>query len=171
MSQYGVESMRMKLLKNQNGFSLIEAMIAMVVLTVGLLAVGLLQIGAIKGNTNAISRSDGVAIAQTVLDELRSRPIDDTLLNTGANLNAGQPAGNTLPTAANIAAADHSGDEIFPTNQFTSQNGQTYTVLWNVLDNIPVTGAKTVRVFVYWNDQHFGVNRAIMTSVVGGLYL
>ena len=156
---------------NQKGFSLIEAMIAMVILSIGLLAVGLMQIGAMKGNSNAISRTDGVAMAQSVMDILRTLPVEDPLLSGGSNLGAGMPAGNNLPTAAEIATADHPGDEIFASNPIPSINGQNYTIFWNVAENSPIADTRTVRVFVYWNDQKFGLNRAIMTSVVGGLYL
>lgn len=153
------------LLNNQNGFSLIEALVALVILTIGLLAVGLMQIGAIKGNTNALSRSDGAAIAQSVMDSLRSVSLDNDLLSDEGN---GIDGG---ATSANSDDADHSGAEIFGTNPFIGSNGQTYTIFWNVLDDTPVESAKTVRVFVFWTDQKFGRNRAIMTSVLGGLYL
>lgn len=157
--------MKKLLVQNQKGFSLLEAIIAMSILTVGLLAVGLMQIGAMKSNTSALSRSDGTAIAQSVMDELRSVPMDDDLLtDTGSAINAGE-AGVTP------AAADHTGTEIFGANPFTGANGQTFTIFWNVVDDTPVNNAKTVRVYVYWTDRQFGLNRAIMTSVLGGLYL
>ena len=163
--------MKRLIIDNQKGFSLIEAMIAMVILSVGLLAVGLMQIGAMKANTNAISRTDGVAMAQSVLDTLRTLPVDDPLLSGSGDLGAGMPAGNNLPTDDEIDDADHSGDEIFMSNRVFGVNGQKYTIFWNVIENSPVADTRTVRVFVYWNDQKFGLNRTIMTSVVGGLYL
>lgn len=156
--------MNIKLLKNQQGFSLIEVVVAMAILTFGLLAVGLMQIGAMRGNTNATSRSSGVAVAQSVMDDLRSLPLDHTLLqdvNAGV-LDRGAASGGADP---NAAQADHNQGTI------TTPNGQVFTVFWNVADDAPLASAKTVRVFVYWNDRHFGLNRAIMTSVVGGLYL
>ena len=157
--------MKNRFLKNQQGFSLIEAMIAMVILSVGLLAVGLMQISAIKGNTNALSRTDGVAMAQSVMDRLRGLPIDDALLSdvdpASTNLDDGRAAGG----APDDTLAGHSEGLV------TGPNGQNYTVFWNVDEDTPVANAKTVRVFVYWTDQKFGLNRTIMTSVIGGLYL
>jgi prepilin-type N-terminal cleavage/methylation domain-containing protein len=52
-------------MRNQRGFSLIEALIAMV-----LLSVDLLRIGGIKTNTNAAGRTSGVAVARSVMDDL-----------------------------------------------------------------------------------------------------
>ena len=155
--------MKKTLIKNQRGFSLVEAMIAMVILSVGLLAVGLMQIGAMKGNTNALSRSDGVAMAQSQLDILRSLPLNDAqLVDTGSALDAGSAVGNANP---NDALADHTNGVV------AGSNGQQYTIFWNVVDNTPVPGTKTVRVYTYWTDQKFGLNRVIFTSVLGGLYL
>lgn len=154
--------MKKYLFKNQKGFSLIEALVAMAILAVGLLAVGLMQIGAMKGNTNAMSRSDGVEIAQSVMDRLRSVPLDDTLLSDAFTANG---------LDALDANADHNGSELYAANPVVGPNGQTYSIFWNVLEDTPVASAKTVRVYVLWTDQKFGQNRAIMTSVLGGLYL
>lgn len=159
-------------LKNQQGFSLIEAMIAMVILSIGLMAVGLMQIGAMKGNTNALSRSDGVAMAQSVMDTLRGLPLNDGRLSdsdiANVDLDDGRAVGNNAPIAAN---AGHEGDELFSANPILGINGQSYNIFWNVDDDTPVAGSKTIRLFVYWTDQKFGLNRVITTSVLGGMYL
>jgi type IV pilus assembly protein PilV len=151
---------------NQRGFSLIEALIAMVLLSVGLLAAGLLQIGGIKANVNAAGRTTGIAVAQSVLDDLRGRPLDDPfLLETGTNgsgLNDGMATGGADPTPG---YADHSAGQI------TAADGRTYTIFWNIADGTPMTGTKTLRLFVYWNDPKFGLNRVITTTVLGGYYL
>jgi len=148
-------------IQNQQGFSLIEAMIAMVILSVGLLAVALMQIGAMKGNTNALSRTDGVAMAQSVMDTLRTLPLNDLLLvDNGSAIDDGRDVGAGFAAAA----ADHDNGVV------AGASGQSYNVFWNVADNDD-TNTKTVRLFVYWTDQKFGLNRVIVTSALGGLYL
>jgi hypothetical protein len=52
-------------MRNQRGFSLIEALITMV-----LLIVGLLVARRIKANANAAGRTSGVAVARSVMDDL-----------------------------------------------------------------------------------------------------
>ena len=153
-------------IQNQNGFSLIEAMIAMVILSVGLMAVGLMQIGAMKGNSNALGRSDGVAMAQSQLDTLRCLPFNDPLLtDNGSTINAGRAVGGVFDDTL----AAHTIGEV------AGINGQQYTIFWNIDDNdIDGDGdidTKTIRLFTYWTDQKFGLNRVIVTSVLGGLYL
>lgn len=151
---------------NQRGFSLIEALIAMVLLSVGLLAAGLMQIGGIKANANAAGRTFGVGLAQSIMDDLRSRALDDALLvdtgNRGNGLDDGMATGGSNPVPANADQAP---------GQVTGSDGRTYSVFWNVADDVPVTGTKTVRLFVYWNDSKFGLNKVITTTVLGGFYL
>lgn len=160
------------IIRNQRGFSLIEALIAVVILSVGLLAIGVMQITAMKSNTNALSRGDGVAMAQSVMDILRCVPLDDGMLTdsdtTTANLDDGRAVGNNAPVAAN---AGHQGDEVFASNPTLGPNGLSYNIFWNVDEDVPLTGTRTVRLFVYWNDQRFGRNKVVITSVLGGLYL
>lgn len=159
--------MKTSIVQNQQGFSLIETIIAMAILSIGLLAVGLMQIGAMKGNANALGRSGGVAVAQSRLDSLRCLPLDDPELTdvdiANDNLDDGIALEGNGPTPEN---AGHTA-----ANPVIDMNGQSYTVFWNIDDDTPAEGAKTVRLFVYWNDQKFGLNRVITTSVLGGVYL
>jgi type IV pilus assembly protein PilV len=154
---------------NQRGFSLIEALVAMVLLSVGLLAAGLLQIGGIKANANAAGRTFGVGLAQSIMDDLRSRSVGDALLldtgDRGNDLDDGRAAsgGNPVPADAD--------QKMGLTGQVTGSDGRTYTVFWNVANDVPVTGTKTVRLFVYWNDSKFGLNKVVATTVLGGFYL
>ncbi len=131
------------------------------------MAVGLMQIGAMKANTNALSRGDGVLMAQSVMDTLRCLPLDDVDLSdadtANDNLDDGRAVGGNDPISSNAAHA--------AANPVTGVNGQQYTIFWNVDEDVPVVGAKTIRLFVYWTDQRFGLNRVISTSVLGGLYL
>lgn len=160
--------MKINTIHNQHGFSLVEAMIAMVILMVGLLAVGLMQIGAMKGNTNALGRADGVAMAESVMDTLISFSLDNALLtDNGSVLDAGAATAGNPPVPGN---ADHTGSELFGANPVQGANGMNYTVFWNIADDSPTADAKTVRLFVYWDDQRFGLNRVVSTTVVGGLY-
>jgi type IV pilus assembly protein PilV len=157
-------------IRNQRGFSLIEALIAMVLLSIGLLGTGLLQIGGLKANANAAGRTSGVAVAQSVLDDLRSIPQNDDRLADGdldgaAGLDDGRAAGGSAP---NPAAADRSWNG---TGQYAAADGRTYTVFWNVAEDVPMAGTRTLRLFVYWNDPKFGLNKVVMTTVVGGYYL
>ncbi len=56
--------------KTQSGFSLVELMVAMVILAIGLLGLAELQITAIKGNSKVGSLIMANSVAQTALEEI-----------------------------------------------------------------------------------------------------
>lgn len=61
----------------QRGFSLIEVMVALVVLSVGLLGLGLLQITSMKFNTSAYLRSQSTLLANDLIERIRANPGGD----------------------------------------------------------------------------------------------
>ncbi|MCF6245800.1 MAG: prepilin-type N-terminal cleavage/methylation domain-containing protein [Desulfobacula sp.] len=150
--------------KNNDGFTIIEVMITIVILFVGILAMSLMQIGAIKGNSSAFSRSTANSIGLTFLEELKRLPFDSTSLTTGADLDAGKaPAGGTpnpaladhqytaanLPSLANMFTVDGT--------QIIDNAGNRFTLFWNVVTSSITVGTDTftpfgtIRLFMYWN--------------------
>ena len=166
-------------LKNKGGFTLIEVMITMLVLSIGILAMTMMQIKATHGSSSAYSRSRANSIALTFLEELKRLPFDDNNLtgSAGANLNAGIAPAGGAPTPA---SADHvytAANFPFLTNMFQTSGtdildttGKAYQIFWNV-DKSPITIGTdtytpfcTIRLFVYWNTP-LGRNHAIITAI------
>ena len=77
---------------DQNGFTLIEVLVAVLVLTIGLLGLAGLQVTALRNNHNAYLRSQVSQLAYDLSDRIRANPIG---LRTGSYDN---------PTAAQTAA-------------------------------------------------------------------
>ena len=65
------------------GFTLLEVIIAISILTVGLLAVASMQAAAIRGNDAAYRVTEGVTWAQDRLEYLLVLPYDDPALSIG----------------------------------------------------------------------------------------
>jgi type IV pilus assembly protein PilV len=61
---------------SQLGFTLLEAMIALVVLSVGLLGLAALQARSMQYNSEAMTRSQATVIANEIIDRMRSRTYD-----------------------------------------------------------------------------------------------
>ncbi|MBF0370944.1 MAG: type IV pilus modification protein PilV [Magnetococcales bacterium] len=73
------------------GFTLIEILIALVVLSTGLLGVGLMQAQAIKTTSDASQRSQAIWLASEILDGMRANP-NDLANYAGVTVGYGQDA-------------------------------------------------------------------------------
>jgi type IV pilus assembly protein PilV len=67
----------------QKGFSLVEVLIALVILAVGLLGVTGMQITAIRGNHFSGNLTQATVLAQNKLEELKHLPYYDPKLSSG----------------------------------------------------------------------------------------
>jgi type IV pilus assembly protein PilV len=65
----------------QSGFSLIELLVAVVILAVGLLGLAQLQLTAIKTNSQSFTSTAASVLTQRVLEQVASIPPDDPLFD------------------------------------------------------------------------------------------
>ena len=154
---------------DEKGFTLVEILIAIVVLAIGVLAMGQMQIASIRGNSIANTLTEATTLAQDRMENLiglfytdplnndsdadGNRPVQDGDNNgiddddegtfvDGIN-NFGlddNPLDNTSP-----AAADHSD----PNNPVDGR----YNIFWNIALDYPVNNTKKIRVIVTWTDK------------------
>lgn len=138
-------------LRNENGFTLSEVLVAMVVFLFGILAVLNMQLVSTATNVKSRGMTEGIIVAQNKIEELSMFPYTNTELNdTDGNGNAGMLIPKENVTAGN---ADH-----------TDATDPRYTLFWNVADDIPFTDTKTVRVIVFWRDK--GINSSFAIEMV-----
>ena len=109
---------------NQSGFTLLEVLIAISILTVGLLGVAQMQIMGIQGNYFSGNTTAALALAEEQMEGL--------LGISYANVISGNDGNNPI-------------DE-------TGQAGGIYTRTWVVANNTPITDTKTVTVSVSWDN-------------------
>ncbi|HXG28156.1 MAG TPA: type IV pilus modification protein PilV [Nevskiales bacterium] len=83
------------------GFSLIEVLVTLVILSIGLLSLAALQIATLKNNNSALSRFEATTLAYEILDRMRANRTP--ALNGAYNiaLSAGAPT-----ACATIASCD-----------------------------------------------------------------
>ncbi|MGQ0658292.1 MAG: type IV pilus modification protein PilV [Chromatiales bacterium] len=60
-------------MRRERGFTLLETLIALVVLSIGLLGLAALQARAMRYNHDALVRSDATALASDIMDRMRAR--------------------------------------------------------------------------------------------------
>ena len=129
----------------EKGFTLIELMIAMIVLGIGILALIEMQVAAMSGNSSANQMTIATTLAQDQIERLKGLSFfDNALIDTNVGNNG------ALTTPPNAASFDQT-DAGNPINESGGTTGLTrYRRFWNIADNTPIQGVKTVVVFVYW---------------------
>lgn len=138
----------MKKNNSQNGFTLIEVLIAIAVLTIGILGAASMQISSIGGNNLATRLTSAATWASDTHETLMVLPY--TLSNTDPllidnNVNGFSGLDNTIQDNTVIPP-------IPPADGGPVVQGD-YTIFWNVADNYPINNCKTIRVLVRRNDK------------------
>lgn len=82
--------------KKEQGFTLVEALVAIALLAFGLLAVASMQTGAIRGNFFASGTTEATAWAQNTLETLLALPYSDPDLTDGNHVDPNPPTGYTI---------------------------------------------------------------------------
>ena len=130
----------------QKGFTIIEIMIAIVILAIGLLSVASMQINAIKGNKFSDNITCALTLAEDKMEELlgldyNNPELEDTVVGNNSDLSRIDP-GWIDRQELNIDEAGRS-------------NAGKFRRVWNIADNGPVENNKTITVIVTWdNDSH-----------------
>ena len=135
---------------NQRGFTLLEVLVALVVLSIGLLGIGKLVMVSSRGNDSAYMRSQATVLAYSILDAMRANrdqaTAGDYNVGTGAYTGAAGCLTSTCDAGA-LTVSDlanwktalqtlPSGDGTVTTATVTGADGQprttaTITVQWN----------------------------------------
>lgn len=118
---------RKRCVMNQKGFSLIEILIAMVILSVGLLSLFMLQSAAVKGNQRSSLLSERVTVATKHLEFLLILPFDDTRLSDDD-----QVSDDAFDHTPETDGTDNNGDGTIDDD--LDDDESNYTVQWNVED-------------------------------------
>ena len=95
--------------RNHRGFTLLEILVALLVLSIGLLGLAGLQTFSLRNNHSAFLRSQAVVLAYDALDRMRSNR-DQAMLGTGSayNTSYSQAAGSYSSTgcSSNCTSSD-----------------------------------------------------------------
>jgi len=126
---------------NEKGFSLIEVIVALVVLTIGVLAVNAMQTVSIRGNKTANDITKATSWSADEVERIWRMNYDDLVESGVANGKDGLD-----DTAAPDAVVDN-------------DPGSDFTIVYNVAADYPMPNIKTVHVIVTWVDR--GVNKSV----------
>ena len=155
--------MIMDIRKQQQGFTLVEVLVAIVVLTIGLLATAYMQARSIDGYAQAIRTTKAATWAEDRIETLMALSYSNANLQDTNTI--GVAAGGTgldcidaTPCAVSrapggVTAYGAKCDNPVPCTAdygpvAQSNKDGAYTVFWNVANNYPIFGCKTIRVLV-----------------------
>lgn len=88
--------MKVNRTNREGGFTLIEMLIAVSILSAGLLALGSMQVSAIGGNAHSANVTGGSTLAADRLEKLIALPYTHADLTSGAHVDPSPPAGRTV---------------------------------------------------------------------------
>ncbi|MBI4837934.1 MAG: prepilin-type N-terminal cleavage/methylation domain-containing protein [Nitrospirae bacterium] len=154
-SKFKVQSLKLR----NKGLTLIEVLIALTILSIGLLGVALMQVTSISGGMFGREMAVSTTLGQDILEKLRT--LEYTSLNTDNALLSGSHPDSTDVSDGLAVGADSAN--------ITDERGQTtgpliYTRTWTVTDNTPAANMKTITVTISWTAKG-AVHSIIMTGV------
>ncbi len=149
---------------NHQGFTLIEAMVALLILTFGILAVGLMQQRSIVANHSAFSRTSSNAVATSFIEALKGMSFDSSLLTATSDLTVDN-ATHTFTATSDIPLFEYM--YAVDNTEIVDQTNRRYTVRWAVVDNAITASevpSKTIRLYVDWSSM-MGAHQLILSTV------
>jgi len=154
-------------IKNQ-GFSLIEALVAFMIISIGMLGIASLQTISMKAGHTAVTRSSAIFNAQDILDRMRANTtqiaayaatVTDTGTDNGCN-DVEDYASNAVTAATSCTSAELAADDLFHWKQSLAPNVTASIVV------TPPTAPRvlnTVTVLISWTEREV-VNTTIATA-------
>ena len=111
---------------SDDGFTLMELLIAISILAVGLLAIATMQMRSMQVSGYAGDMTAGTTVAQDKLEDLLTRAYDD-------------------PALDDVTAVD--------TNTTVTETSGPFTITTNVDTDKPIVNTKTIEVIVTWSER------------------
>jgi prepilin-type N-terminal cleavage/methylation domain-containing protein len=109
--------------RNEQGFTLIEVLVALAIFSIGILGVASLQYGSVSRNASARFHSEASSWAQDYVERLMGLPYDTAGMAATATLPA-----NPLANGTDLIGADGDPDLDIP--------GSVYRVGWRVQEDV-----------------------------------
>ena len=141
---------------NEKGFTLLEVIVAISILTIGLLAVASMQVSAIRGNALAFGITEATSWAADQMEKLIVLPYDHAnLIDTDwdgtdedSNGDGVDDNGGDFGLEDTVIIKDK--QEVITADHELTRG--KYTVCWNIAVDVEANNTKTVNVIVTWTD-------------------
>ena len=138
--------------RRRRGFSLVELMVAIVLLTVGLFGSAALMATSLRFQRGASSREEMLTLGEAKLDELRSYQSASLASGLRAKI---APGGSTTSSVTDYA------------DSLASPHGKPYRRRWQISNSVVRTREIQIRVEPRYSDQHAtqGINLRTLIQI------
>ena len=167
MSVKGISNMTKQEMPNcartkQQGFSLVEVLIALIIMSVGMLGIASLYVQSMQAGRTSLFRHNAVTLAGDVVDRIRANRVAGAVYETPAGADNGciPPAGATC-SAPQMALQDILVWQLQATD--TLPNGQVVVVFDNTV--LPPTYTITVT----WDEPGLPPNTYVIQVPISGI--
>jgi type IV pilus assembly protein PilV len=142
--------------KVSRGFTLLEVLVAMVVLSIGLLGLSGMQAGSLRNNHSAFLRSQATVVSNDIIDRMRANRDSALAGDYDIAYAAGTPAAGCTNGASGCLATDVAATDLFFWRAYVERlpGGESDI-------SFPVAGVAEVR--VRWGDARDGTKLEIVT--------
>jgi len=127
-------------IRNSSGFTLVEILVSITILSIGILAVSQMTVMGLRVNTVVNQQMYARVVMSRVFEDLHNLPSNDAWLFDTDGTN-------------NLDDIDTSNADHYQTITDTTAM-YSYLSIWNVADNIPETDIKTVRIHILWGPNN-----------------
>lgn len=143
--------------RRHTGATLIEILVALLILSLGVLGMGALQTRAIKGNNSSVQRSQAVMLSYTMMDAMRldKAAAKALLYNTGAFDNSTGKIDNSICSIAAITGTTLQDNNMLAWITSLKKNIGTVTDTTSC-GAIACDADGICRVQIFWDDQLSG---------------
>lgn len=171
--------------RNHSGFTLIEVLVTVVVVSIGLLGLAGLQINGLRANLSSEARSKATLLASDIIERMRANPLG-VANNDYANIDTAGIGCNATPdpfcsNTSSAVAASCTPTEMAafdawvwacgmpPANADIVQGGVSHQLNQGtgsvVCDTVPCVAGSTYTVTVSWNETNLNTGDAATSGV------
>lgn len=131
-------------LASARGFTLVEVLVALVILSIGLLGIASLQLSSLRWNQGAAARSQATLLAYDIVDRMRANQKSATLGEYD------QAWGTATGTTGSVSLADK--------QRWKTLLGQTLPGGDGMVQRSATGTTTTFRITIQWDDTHGAIN-------------
>ena len=147
--------------ENNKGFTVVELMVAVVIMVIAFAGLATMEVACINGNSIASNVTSGITLAQDKMEDLMSLDLNDPELDDN-NLNNNGSLRDGVEDFADVGSLSSADDGHREESIDADGNpGGMYTRFWNIADDTPIDGQKTLVVVVIWQNSMVTVSSII----------